>query len=97
MLSKLTPALRIEAKTKVFNILADYELRSLNQSSSTSLSSPPIDQNSQFSSTNPYSPSSAIEATDLSVSNTFKLPTNTSENISDTYFQLDNGSFSYLP
>lgn len=102
MLKKLTPALRVEAKTKVFNILADYELRSLNESSGTSssLSSPPFDQNSQFSSTTLYSPISSVaspsafcEATDLSISNT--LPTNTSENMSNTYFQLDN--FSYLP
>lgn len=85
MLKKLTPALRVEAKTKVFNILADYELRSLNEHSSgfsTSSSrglleevlKPQFDQNSQFSSTNPYSPISSVastsplcEATDLSV------------------------------
>lgn len=29
MLSKLTPTLRVQAKTKVFNILAEYELMSL--------------------------------------------------------------------
>ena len=49
MLKNLTPALKVEAKTKVFNILADYELRSLNERSSgfsTSSSSPPFDQNS---------------------------------------------------
>lgn len=105
MLRKLTPALRIEAKTKVFNILADYELRSLNEHTSvsglsTSSSSPPFDENS---SSNPYSPitfvaspiSPLCEPTDLSILNTINFPTNTSENMSNTYFPLDN--FSYLP
>lgn len=33
ILRKLPPNLRVEAKTKVFNLLAEYELRSINQSS----------------------------------------------------------------
>ncbi|CAG5051931.1 unnamed protein product [Parnassius apollo] len=65
MLRKLTPALRIEAKTKVFNLLADYELRSLSRGSDNSSppsNSPLFDQNSQFLLTNTYSPISSISS-----------------------------------
>lgn len=115
MLKKLTPTLRVEAKTKVFTLLADYELRSLNLTttmplcSSTSFSSPLFDQNSQFSSTNSYSPISTIssptsfvQATDP---HTFNSSTNMSENISrdcqdpnaTTYYDLseENNYYSY--
>lgn len=61
MLRKLTPALRIEAKSEVFNLLVDYEVKSLNQSSSNSFNSSPADQGSEISLQN---------ATDLSISNT---------------------------
>lgn len=82
ILKKLPPGLRVEAKTKVFNLLAEYELRSINKSSSLSSASYSPHSNENYSISNithssasnlsPYSPISSIasppaQPTDLSI------------------------------
>lgn len=78
ILKKLTPALRVEAKTKIFNITTDYELQCINQASTTSTFIPQSNEiysvssfspNEMYnSSSNPYSPisvASPIQPTDF--------------------------------
>lgn len=82
ILKKLPPGLRVEAKTKVFNLLAEYELRSINKSSSLGSASYSPHSNESYSTSNithssasnlsPYSPISSIasppaQPTDLSI------------------------------
>lgn len=82
ILKKLPPDLKVEAKTKVFNLLAEYELRCINQSSSLSSASYSPHSNESYSVSNithssatnlsPYSRISSVasppvQPTDLSI------------------------------
>lgn len=83
VLKQLPPGLRVEAKTKLFNVLAEFELKSLDQSSRTrnisfstdSNQSYPI-SNSSASNLTPYSPISVpsppAEAADLSTRSVYE-------------------------